>query len=131
MPESPFVEHDDWYLAPSFRGVGVGRVIVDHQVTLHIGSDALVIETPFDVGDGSTSVHVVPGNTDHLDGAAALLHAVCRSVQLGKGGELRVEFADDRVLTVSPSEELQSWQIIMRGRSMVVCRPGGDLSFSR
>jgi hypothetical protein len=57
------------------------------------------------------------------------LHAVCRSVQLHKNGVLRVEFADDRVLTVRPSEEFESWQAFVAGRNMVVCTPGGALSF--
>ena len=129
MSDNPYVERGEIYLAPTFQGVGVGRVLLDHQVTLHIGSDALVIEVPFDVTDGTTSVHIVPGNSDRLSGASTLLNAVCRSVQLHKSGVLLVEFADDRVLTVRPSEEFESWQAFVRGRSMVVCSPGGALSF--
>ena len=129
MTDGPYLDTGEFYLVSSFPGVGVGRVLLDYQVTLHIGSDALVIEQPFEVSDGSTVVHVVPGVSDQLGGAVTLLHAVCRSVQLHKNGTLRVEFAHDRVLVVPPSAEFESWHASVRGRHMVVCGPGGVLSF--
>ncbi len=129
MSDNPYIEHAETYLAPSFEGVGVGRVLLDHQVTLHIGSDALVIEEPFDVSDGVTTARFVPGDGAQLAGVGTLLHAVCRSVQLHKNGVLRVEFADGRALTVRPSAEFEAWQAIVAGRHMVVCAPGGILSF--
>jgi hypothetical protein len=129
MSDSPYVEIDDGYVAPSFQGVGIGRVALDYQVTLHIGSDSVVIESPFAVIDGDESTVNVPGDPSNLETVASLLHAVCTRLEMKHSGHLVITLADSRRLAIDPSEDFEAWQVFVRGSNMVVCTPGGNLSF--
>jgi hypothetical protein len=127
---APFEKDADRFLAPSFRGVGVSRVTLDNRLTLHVGSDTLVIETPgFLVAAEGERFALEPGSADGVASAGSLLHAVCRVVALEASGRLLVDFADGRRLEVPPDPQFEAWQIVSTGKATMVCRPGGELAF--
>jgi hypothetical protein len=95
---------------------------------LHVGSDTVVIESPFTIEREGTSFNVVPGTQQGVAAAESLRGAVVTSLEAEHDGKLLVRFADGSVLRVEPDESYEAWQVFLSGRSALVSLPGGGVA---
>lgn len=121
----PYIEKSDGWYAPSMRGSGIGRVVLDDAVTLHLGSDSVVIRAPLLLDAAGVVTEQVPGDPARLALVASLLGTVCRSLRWESSGQLRFDGADGRCFTVAPVPQFSAWELFVRGSDLVACRPGG------
>jgi hypothetical protein len=112
------------FTVPSFRGIGVARLVLDSALTLHVGSDTIQIGAPCDLSGHGDVTTIRPGDALSVAPAAGLLHAAVAMVPGGLDGRLDIDFADGRALTVQPNRETEAWLVSVRARDFVSCRLG-------
>lgn len=129
---SAFAEHEDrWILG--LRGLNVTRIIIDDQLSLLLGSDALVVlEGPCRLsqgpaaGDGPQKM-LDPGRQD-VAAAVALFGAEVVSAVAFKAGSLRMVFDNGLHLSCRADPSFEAWQVTGPGDWRFVALSGGDLA---
>jgi len=107
---------------------------VDYGVTLHFSNGVIIrIGQPFIYRTTKGLEHLIVPEGDPVRVAPVL--AICRqAVQQGfafKEGRLELHFADNSVLSVSSSEDLEPWELTGPDGLRLVSIPGGDLAVWR
>jgi hypothetical protein len=116
-----------------FRDGVVQLIQVDFRLTLFLGDGAdtakLVVETPFRLIALENDVVCSPEKPASLAPILPLVNARITGVLAQKSGWLRVEFDSGRSLEVAPNESYEAWQLGSSIGFLLVCSPGGGVSF--
>ncbi|MER6162390.1 DUF6188 family protein [Streptomyces sp. NPDC001868] len=115
----------------NLQGQAVTRVCFDAALTVLTSGDCeLRIETEA-VLQVSAGGHVSfdPESPDvaapHL---VRLAHDVITEAEVGRAGDLVVEFESGTKLTILPDEEYEAWGFVGPKGKRVICMPGGEIS---
>jgi hypothetical protein len=115
----------------NLRGQEVTRVCFDAALTVLTSGDCeLRVETEavlrIPAGD---HVYFDPESPDE---ASAHLVRLARDVitvaEVGRAGDLVIEFESGTKLTVRPDEEYEAWGLVGPKGKRVTCMPGGDIA---
>ena len=82
VDDSPLIESPDGWSVPSMRGCGVSKVVLNYQVHLHVGSDTVVIESPFPIERENAISSVFPESQEGVAAAEALRCLVVSGVDV-------------------------------------------------
>ncbi|MFR9797800.1 DUF6188 family protein [Streptomyces sp. MS06] len=113
------------------RGQAVTRVCFDAALTVLTSGDCeLRVETEA-VLQVSAGDHV-PFDPESPDVAAPHLVRLARDViteaEVGRAGNLVIEFESGTKLTVRPDEEYEAWGFVGPKGKRVTCMPGGEIA---
>ena len=115
----------------NLRGQAVARICFDAALTVLTSGDCeLRVETEsvlhLSTGD------VVSFDPEFPDAAASHLVRLARDViteaEVGRSGDLMIEFESGTKLTVRPDEEYEAWGFVGPKGRRVTCLPGGEIA---
>jgi hypothetical protein len=89
----------------------------------------LFVETSCRLKGKSIDVILNPSDSRSLAPILSLFNAKVRAVEARKTGKLVVQFGDGHSLEVDPHESFEAWQLRCSTGFMLVCSPGGKVSF--
>lgn len=125
------VEHADRWEIP-LTGKSVSRFIIDRRVILDFldpedEETTIEIEADFKVKVDSGEYMLSPEKRTDLGPIFELFNYTVQSAVAFKNGTLELKFVENATLTVSPTPELESWQVIGARGLRVVCTGGGQI----
>lgn len=126
-------EKDRWVF--HFVDGRVTYIHVDFRLTLDLvdGSTkaSLTIETPCRLKGPNGDVTLTPSEPSSLAPILPLFNAKVIAAVIEKTGHLKVELEGGRFMEVDPDDSYEAWQIGCSIGFMLVCSPGGSVSFFR
>jgi hypothetical protein len=125
------VEHSDYWEIP-LTGKSVSRFVIDRRVTLNFldpedEETSIEIEADFKVKVNSEEFTLSPENRTSLGPVFELFNYTVESAVAFKNGKLEIKFVENATLTVLPTPEFESWQVIGVRGLRVVCTGGGQI----
>jgi len=124
-------EEFQWVL--KFTDGRVNYIHIDFRLSLDLvdasGKASLTIETPCRLKGAGGEVPLTPSEPSSLAPILPLFNAKVIGVGMQKTGQLKVEFGDGHTLEVDPDDSYEAWQLGCSSGSMLVCSPGGKVSF--
>ncbi|MCF2533130.1 DUF6188 family protein [Yinghuangia soli] len=124
------VRVDDGWRVPAFRGLGVSQVVVDHELSLRIGSHEIALCTWAELVADQRSYRVAAWPQTNLAKAVELVRQVVAEVEVSDQGTLRVLFADGRRLRVPADDVRSAWTVAVRGQGFLTAKPGGGVQMN-
>lgn len=89
----------------------------------------MFVETSCRLRGPSIDVILNPGNSPSLAPILSLFNAKVSAIEVRKTGKLEIQFGDSHTLEVDPHEPYEAWQFGCSIGFMLVCSPGGKVSF--
>jgi hypothetical protein len=106
---------------------------IDFRLALDLvdasGTTSLTIETPCRLKWAVGEASLTPSESSSLAPILPLFNAKVIAIAIQKTGQLTVEFGDGHILEVDPDDSYEAWQLGCSSGFMLVCSPGGKVSF--
>jgi hypothetical protein len=124
-------EKDGWQL--SLQDGLVQLIQIDFRLGLFLsdasGKAQLYVEAPCHLRGPDVDVALTPAESSSLAPVLPLFNAKVTSVAIRNTGQLKVQFGDSCSLEVDPDDAYEAWQLGCSLGFMLVCSPGGKVSF--
>ena len=124
-------EKHGWHL--SLQDGLVQLIQIDFRLGLLLsdasGNAQLYVETPCRLKGPDVDVALTPAESSSLAPVLSLFNAKVTGVAILNTGQLKVQFGDDRSLEVDSDDAYEAWQLGCSIGFMLVCPPGGKVSF--
>lgn len=124
-------QKDCWRLV--FQTGLLQLIQVDFRLGLFLsdvsGKAQLFVETPCHLKGPNIDAILDPAKPSSLAPMLALFNNEVIAVVAQKTGKLEVRFGGDHTLEVDPHDTYEAWQLGCSTGVMLVCSPGGEVSF--
>lgn len=124
-------QKDHWHLA--FQAGLLQLIQIDFRLGLFLsdasGKAQLFVETPCRLKGPSIDVILDPAKSPSLAPILPLFNAEVIAIAARKTGKLEVRFGGGHTLEVDPHDTYEAWQLGCSTGVMLVCSPGGKVSF--
>jgi len=124
-------DKDGWQLV--LQDGFVQLIQIDFRLGLFLSDNShkaqLYIASPCRLTGQEANALLNPEESSSLAPALPLFNARVTGISIRHTGHLRVQFGDGRVLEVTPDDAYEAWELGCSIGFMMVCCPGGDVSY--
>ncbi|MFI8461681.1 DUF6188 family protein [Kitasatospora sp. NPDC085464] len=121
---------EDGWRVPTFRGLGVGELVIDDRLRLRIGSNEIMLCSWAELVADERAYGLSAWPQTNLGKATELLRQAVAEVSVSDQGVLRVLFAGGWRLTAPANDERSAWTVTLGGRGFLTAKPGGGVTVS-